>query len=54
MSEGMVRYVKTRNPLFVFPFEGALEVISKLGIFLGEVKPGRPLPTSNDVAGDLK
>lgn len=55
MAEALVKYVKTRNPLFVFPFDGALEVISRVGVFLGEAKaPGIPLPSSNKMAGDLK
>lgn len=53
MAEELVRYVKARNPLFVFPFEGALEVISKVGVILGEARvPGTPLASSNKVKGD--
>ena len=36
MAEDLVKHVKTRNPKFYFPFEGALEVISKVGVVLGE------------------
>jgi adenine-specific DNA methylase len=47
MAEELVKYVKTRNPLFVFPFDGALEVISRVGMVLSEAKAqGIPLPSS--------